>query len=153
MHAFKDTLCTSPSSQVLLKTHCTTRCVSLQHSAHLLPGLTILTKKFNSHVLPNYPFSTKKNEADFPSASIYCFVIYTWGCWVTSQSSYRSNMCAGLFSSIRDRRGARRRRALARRRRAPTESDQSSTDVYGRGGCALVKFLVGSFRHFHNIKP
>ena len=62
-------------------------------------------------------------------------------------------MCAGLFSSIRDRRGARRRRALARRRRAPTESDQSSTDVYGRVGCALVKFLVGSFCHFHNIKP
>jgi len=42
---------------------------------------------------------------DFLSASSYCCVNYTQGCWVTRQSSYRSNRCADSYPSIRDRLG------------------------------------------------
>jgi len=45
------------------------------------------------------------SRVNFLSASSCCCVNYTQGCWVTRQSSYRSNRCASLFSSIRDRLG------------------------------------------------
>jgi len=43
-------------------------------------------------------------RVEFLSASSYCCVIYTYGCWVTRQSSHRSNRCTGSHSSIQDRR-------------------------------------------------
>ena len=47
--------------------------------------------------------SPSSPRVEFLSASSYCCVNYIWGCWVTRQSSCRSNRCAGSYPSIRDR--------------------------------------------------